>query len=99
MYARTGKRGGAWMADMQVRRRLPSGQLQLPIAFLTCNFAPPAGGKPGLLTHDEVVTLFHEFGKGLNHMLTEQEEPGESVINSVTWGEVEFLSTFLTNCY
>src|SRR5699024_11010896 len=88
MYARTGKRGGAWMADMQVRRRLPSGQLQLPIAFLTCNFAPPAGGKPGLLTHDEVVTLFHEFGHGLHHMLTEQTVAGVSGINGVPWDAV-----------
>lgn len=97
MYARTGKRGGAWMADMQVRRRLPSGQLQLPIAFLTCNFAPPAGGKPGLLTHDEVVTLFHEFGHGLHHMLTEQEVPGVSGINGVPWDAVELPSQFLEN--
>ncbi|HLR16928.1 MAG TPA: oligopeptidase A [Alcanivoracaceae bacterium] len=97
MYARTGKRGGAWMADMQVRRRLADGSVQLPVAFLTCNFAPPAGGKPGLLTHDEVVTLFHEFGHGLHHMLTEQEVSGVSGINGVPWDAVELPSQFMEN--
>lgn len=97
MYARTGKRGGAWMADCRVRRKRLDGSLQLPVAFLTCNFAPPAGGKPGLLTHDEVVTLFHEFGHGLHHMLTEQEVPGVSGINGVPWDAVELPSQFLEN--
>ncbi|MDX1803533.1 MAG: oligopeptidase A [Alcanivorax sp.] len=97
MYARTGKRGGAWMDDARLRRRLADGSLQTPVAYLTCNFAPPAGGKPGLLTHDEVVTLFHEFGHGLHHMLTEQEVPGISGINGVAWDAVELPSQFLEN--
>ncbi|MDX1801077.1 MAG: M3 family metallopeptidase, partial [Marinobacter sp.] len=71
LFARQGKRGGAWMADCRVRCRNLRGQLQLPVAFLTCNFTPPVDGKPSLLTHDEVTTLFHEFGHGLHHMLTQ----------------------------
>jgi len=97
MYARSGKRGGAWMDDARVRRRRLDGALQTPVAYLTCNFAPPAGGKPGLLTHDEVVTLFHEFGHGLHHMLTEQEVAGISGINGVAWDAVELPSQFLEN--
>ncbi len=97
MYARTGKRGGAWMDDARSRRRRPDGSLQTPVAYLTCNFAPPAGGKPGLLTHDEVVTLFHEFGHGLHHMLTEQDVSGISGINGVAWDAVELPSQFLEN--
>ena len=97
MYARTGKRGGAWMDDCQGRVRLVDGELQKPVAYLTCNFAPPAGGKPGLLTHDEVVTLFHEFGHGLHHMLTEQEVGGVSGINGVAWDAVELPSQFMEN--
>ena len=97
MYARTGKRGGAWMDDARIRRRQPDGSLQTPVAYLTCNFAPPAGGKPGLLTHDEVVTLFHEFGHGLHHMLTEQDVSGISGINGVAWDAVELPSQFLEN--
>ena len=97
MYARSGKRGGAWMDDARVRRRRLDGELQTPVAYLTCNFAPPAGGKPGLLTHDEVVTLFHEFGHGLHHMLTEQEVAGISGINGVAWDAVELPSQFLEN--
>jgi len=97
MYARSGKRGGAWMDDARVRRRRLDGDLQTPVAYLTCNFAPPAGGKPGLLTHDEVVTLFHEFGHGLHHMLTEQEVAGISGINGVAWDAVELPSQFLEN--
>ena len=97
MYARNGKRGGAWMDDARVRRRRLDGELQTPVAYLTCNFAPPAGGKPGLLTHDEVVTLFHEFGHGLHHMLTEQEVAGISGINGVAWDAVELPSQFLEN--
>lgn len=97
MYARTGKRGGAWMDDARIRRRRLDGGLQTPVAYLTCNFAPPAGGKPGLLTHDEVVTLFHEFGHGLHHMLTEQEVSGISGINGVAWDAVELPSQFLEN--
>ncbi|WP_133491251.1 oligopeptidase A [Alcanivorax sp. 24] len=97
MYARTGKRGGAWMDDARIRRRRLDGSVQTPVAYLTCNFAPPAGGKPGLLTHDEVVTLFHEFGHGLHHMLTEQEVSGISGINGVAWDAVELPSQFLEN--
>ena len=97
MYARTGKRGGAWMDDARIRRRQPDCSLQTPVAYLTCNFAPPAGGKPGLLTHDEVVTLFHEFGHGLHHMLTEQDVSGISGINGVAWDAVELPSQFLEN--
>ena len=97
MYARIGKRGGAWMDDARIRRRCPDGSLQTPVAYLTCNFAPPAGGKPGLLTHDEVVTLFHEFGHGLHHMLTEQDVSGISGINGVAWDAVELPSQFLEN--
>ena len=97
IYARTGKRGGAWMDECQVRRRRLDGSLQKPVAYLTCNFAPPAGGKPGLLTHDEVVTLFHEFGHGLHHMLTEQEVAGISGINGVAWDAVELPSQFMEN--
>lgn len=97
MYARTGKRGGAWMDDARIRRRRLDGGLQTPVAYLTCNFTPPAGGKPGLLTHDEVVTLFHEFGHGLHHMLTEQEVAGISGINGVAWDAVELPSQFLEN--
>ena len=97
MYARNGKRGGAWMDDARVRRRRLDGELQTSVAYLTCNFAPPAGGKPGLLTHDEVVTLFHEFGHGLHHMLTEQDVPGISGINGVAWDAVELPSQFLEN--
>ena len=97
MYARTGKRGGAWMDDCLGRVRHKDGTLQKPVAYLICNFAPPAGGKPGLLTHDEVVTLFHEFGHGLHHMLTEQEVPGVSGISGVAWDAVELPSQFMEN--
>nr|WP_022955186.1 M3 family metallopeptidase [Perlucidibaca piscinae] len=97
LYARANKRGGAWMADARVRRRLPDGTLQLPIAFLTGNFNPPVNGKPALLSHDEVTTLFHEFGHGLHHMLTEVEVAAVSGINGVAWDAVELPSQFLEN--
>jgi oligopeptidase A len=96
-YARTGKRGGAWMDDCLVRTRRIDGSLQKPVAYLVCNFAPPASGQPGLLTHDEVVTLFHEFGHGLHHLLTEQEVSGVSGINGVEWDAVELPSQFMEN--
>lgn len=96
-YARSNKRGGAWMADCRVRRRLPDGSLQKPVAFLTCNFNPPINGKPALLTHDEVTTLFHEFGHGLHHMLTRVEVAAVSGINGVPWDAVELPSQFLEN--
>lgn len=96
-YARKGKRGGAWMDDCLVRSRKADGELQQPVAYLACNFTPPAAGKPGLLTHDEVVTLFHEFGHGLHHLLTEQEVSGVSGINGVAWDAVELPSQFMEN--
>lgn len=97
LYARAKKRGGAWMADCAVRRRLPDGSLQLPLAYLTCNFNKPVGNKPALFTHDEVITLFHEFGHGLHHMLTKIDVAGVSGINGVAWDAVELPSQFLEN--
>ncbi|MEQ3657762.1 MAG: oligopeptidase A [Glaciecola sp.] len=97
LYAREKKRGGAWMDECRVRRRLPDGSLQLPVAYLTCNFNGPVDGKPALFTHDEVVTLFHEFGHGIHHMLTKIEAGGVSGINGVAWDAVELPSQFLEN--
>jgi len=96
-YARDKKRGGAWMDDCRVRRRLDDGALQLPVAYLVCNFNAPVGDDPALLTHDEVTTLFHEFGHGLHHMLTQIEEADVSGINGVAWDAVELPSQFLEN--
>ena len=81
LYARENKRGGAWMADYAVRRRLSDGRVQLPVAFITCNFSKPTGDRPALLTHDEVTTLFHEYGHALHHMLTEVDCYDVSGIN------------------
>lgn len=98
-YARAKKRGGAWMDDCRVRR-IDNGILQLPVAYLVCNFNPPVGDKPALLTHNEVTTLFHEFGHGLHHMLTRIEYADVSGINGVAWDAVELPSQFLENwCY
>ncbi|RUO76813.1 oligopeptidase A [Pseudidiomarina taiwanensis] len=97
LYARTGKRGGAWMAECATRRRTLTQDVQLPVAYLTCNFNRPVGDKPALFTHDEVVTLFHEFGHGLHHMLTQIEYAGVSGINGVAWDAVELPSQFLEN--
>lgn len=97
LYARQGKRGGAWMADFVGRRVHADGELQNPVAFLTCNFSKPVGGKPALFTHDEVLTLFHEFGHGLHHMLTQVDTAGLSGINGVEWDAVELPSQFLEN--
>jgi len=97
LFARQGKRGGAWMADCRVRWRNQSGHMQLPVAFLTCNFTAPVNDKPSLLTHDEVTTLFHEFGHGLHHMLTQVEVRDVSGINGVAWDAVELPSQFLEN--
>ena len=97
LYARAKKRGGAWMAECAVRRRLDDGSLQIPIAYLTCNFNKPVGDEPALFTHDEVITLFHEFGHGLHHMLTQVEVAGVSGINGVAWDAVELPSQFLEN--
>jgi oligopeptidase A len=96
LYARPKKRGGAWMDDCVTRRRVVD-QIQTPVAFLTCNFTPPANGKPSLLTHDEVTTLFHEFGHGLHHMLTRIDYSGVSGINGVEWDAVELPSQFMEN--
>ena len=96
LYARQQKRGGAWMDECVVRRRLASG-VQNPVAYLTCNFTPPVGSDPSLLTHDEVITLFHEFGHGLHHMLTQVDYPEVSGINGVAWDAVELPSQFMEN--
>ncbi|MBM6550782.1 oligopeptidase A [Marinomonas ostreistagni] len=96
-YAREGKRGGAWMDECRVRRRLDDGRLQLPVAYLVCNFTQPIGDQPALLTHDEVTTLFHEFGHGLHHMLTQVDVASVSGINGVAWDAVELPSQFLEN--
>ncbi|EPC00192.1 oligopeptidase A [Litchfieldella anticariensis FP35 = DSM 16096] len=97
LYAREGKRGGAWMDECRVRRAREDGSLQLPVAYLTCNFTRPVGNKPALLTHDEVTTLFHEFGHGLHHMLTKQQVADVSGINGVAWDAVELPSQFMEN--
>lgn len=96
-YARENKVGGAWMDDCQVRRVRLSGELQLPVAYLTCNFTPPVGGLPSLLTHDDVVTLFHEFGHGLHQMLTQVDCAPVSGICGVAWDAVELPSQFMEN--
>ncbi len=96
--ARTGKRGGAWMDDVRARWLRPdSGQLQTPVAHLVCNFAEGVDGKPPLLTHDDVTTLFHEFGHGLHHMLTQVNERDVSGISGVEWDAVELPSQFMEN--
>lgn len=96
MYARPNKQAGAWMDDCRVRR-YSRGALQLPVAYLVCNFAPPVGEDPALLTGQELVTLFHEFGHGLHHMLTRQSVAAVSGINGVAWDAVELPSQFLEN--
>ncbi len=97
LYARAKKRGGAWMDDCMGRRYRQDGQLQHPVAYLTCNFNGPVEGKPALFTHDEVVTLFHEFGHGLHHMLTQIDVAGVAGISGVPWDAVELPSQFLEN--
>ncbi|HAS62954.1 MAG TPA: oligopeptidase A [Vibrio sp.] len=97
LYAREHKRGGAWMDDCRGRRITQSGELQTPVAYLTCNFNKPVGNKPALFTHDEVVTLFHEFGHGIHHMLTQVDAGAVSGINGVPWDAVELPSQFLEN--
>ncbi|WP_286234058.1 oligopeptidase A [Thalassotalea sediminis] len=97
LYARAKKRGGAWMDDCVGRRQLSSGKIQYPVAYLTCNFNGPVGDKPALFTHDEVVTLFHEFGHGIHHMLTQINASGVSGIDGVPWDAVELPSQFLEN--
>ncbi|MFK7859128.1 MAG: M3 family metallopeptidase [Granulosicoccus sp.] len=95
-YARENKRGGAWMDVCATRQRIGNA-IQRPIAYLTCNLTPPVGNDPALLTHMEVTTLFHEFGHGLHHMLTQVEASGVSGINGVEWDAVELPSQFLEN--
>jgi oligopeptidase A len=104
LYARPKKRGGAWMDDCVGRKKRADGSVQIPVAYLTCNFTPPAGNftppagnDPALLTHDEVLTLFHEFGHGLQHMLTKVDFLGVSGINGVEWDAVELPSQFMEN--
>jgi oligopeptidase A len=96
LYARASKRGGAWMDDVITRRKKSDG-IQTPVAYLNCNFSGPVGGKPALFTHDEVITLFHETGHGLHHLLTQIEELGVSGINGVEWDAVELPSQFMEN--
>lgn len=97
VYSRDKKRGGAWMDDCMGRKRNADGSLQIPVAYLTCNLTPPIGDDPALFTHDEVTTLFHEFGHGLHHMLTKVEHIGVSGINGVAWDAVELPSQFMEN--
>jgi oligopeptidase A len=96
LYSRSSKRGGAWMDDAITRRR-KDGRLQTPVAYLNCNFSAPVGAKPALFTHDEVTTLFHEFGHGLHHLLTRVDVLGTAGINGVEWDAVELPSQFMEN--
>jgi oligopeptidase A len=96
LYARPSKRGGAWMDDA-ITRRLKNGTVQAPVAYLNCNFSAPVGGKPARFTHEEVTTLFHEFGHGLHHLLTRVDDLGVSGINGVEWDAVELPSQFMEN--
>lgn len=95
-YARANKRSGAWMDECVGRKRLSSGS-SLPVAYLVCNFLPPSSDRPALLTHDDVLTLFHEFGHGLHHLLTRVDYPSIAGINGVAWDAVELPSQFLEN--
>ncbi|CAI1110939.1 oligopeptidase A [Serratia quinivorans] len=97
LYARENKRGGAWMDDCVGSLRKADGELQKPVAYLTCNFNRPLGDKPALFTHNEVTTLFHEFGHGLHHMLTQIDTAGVSGISGVPWDAVELPSQFMEN--
>jgi oligopeptidase A len=97
LYARSGKRPGAWMDEVRSRWLKPTGEQQTPVAQLVCNFASPVGDKPALLTHDDVITLFHEFGHGLHHMLTQVNDLGVSGISGVEWDAVELPSQFMEN--
>jgi len=98
LYARPHKRGGAWMGECITRKAFgetAGDNVQRPVAHLVCNFSPPAGGKPSLLTHEEVLTLFHEFGHGLHHLLTEMDYPSIAGVNGVAWDAVELPSQML----
>ena len=96
-YARPGKQPGAWMGDARDRWARPDGPTQTPVATLQCNYAPPVGGQPSLLTHDDVITLFHEFGHGLHLLLTRIEDLGVSGLQGVEWDAVELPSQFMEN--
>ncbi len=96
-YARAGKQSGAWMDSARIRWRRPEGGLQLPVAHLVCNFAPPVGGQPAQLSHNDLITLFHEFGHGLHHMLTQVDELAVSGISGVEGDAVELPSQFMEN--
>ena len=96
LYARETKRGGAWMDEARTRRRTREG-VQAPVAYLTCNFPGPVGGKPAVFTHDDVITLFHETGHGLHHLLTRVDTLGVSGIHGVEWDAVELPSQFMEN--
>jgi oligopeptidase A len=97
LYARENKRDGAWMDDCQSRHRFENGDMAYPVAYLVCNFNPPLQGKPGLLTHEDVITLFHEFGHSLHHMLTKVDYAAVSGTNGVPWDAVELPSQFMEN--
>jgi oligopeptidase A len=96
-YARPGKQPGAWMDDVRVRWVRPDGALQTPVATLVCNYSAPVGSHPALLTHDDVITLFHEFGHGLHLMLTQVDDLGVSGLSGVEWDAVELPSQFMEN--
>lgn len=95
LYARSDKRGGAWMDDCRIRRKLDDQNIQTPIAFITCNFNAAVGNDPALFSHDEVITLFHEFGHALQHLLTAQDYADVSGINGIPWDAVEIASQFM----
>lgn len=97
LYTREGKRGGAWMAECISRIRFANGALQTPIAYLNCNFAPPETNKPGLFTHQDVITLFHEFGHTIHHVLTQVDYFSAAGLNGVEWDAVELPSQFMEN--
>jgi oligopeptidase A len=97
LYARSNKRSGAWMDNCLSRKRHQRGKVQFPVAYLTCNLTPPLGNKPALFTHNEVITLFHEFGHGLHHMLTKVDYPSVAGIGGVPWDAVELPSQFMEN--
>jgi len=97
LYARANKRGGAWMDDYITRRRMHDGSIQSPVAYLTCNFTPPLPGKPACLTHDEVITLFHEFGHVMHHLMSKVDYMAASGIHGVEWDAVELPSQFMEN--
>jgi oligopeptidase A len=97
LYARQNKQSGAWMKDYQTRRFLNDGEIQVPVAFIICNFNRPVGGTPALFTHNDVITLFHEFGHSLQHMLTTINYAGVSGINGIPWDAVELASQFMEN--